>query len=144
MRRRRLKLQRGQGLVEYALILALVAIVAIVVLGLIGWATQGMTGLVVGVLNGPGGSSSSSSNLTIVSVRCQPGVKIEVDISTTYPASELRLRNDAADWFWDGVPSSTFIVSGLSPEYSCPRAVVVQHRISGSIAAAGVEQVIFP
>jgi Flp pilus assembly pilin Flp len=143
MRKRRLQRQHGQGLAEYALLLALVAIVAIIVLGLLGWAAQGMMGLVVGVLNGPGGNSASSSHLTIVSVKCQPGVKIEVDISTTYPASELTLRNDAADWFWDGVPSNTHIVSGLAPDYSCPRAVVVQHRTSGNIAAAGVEQVKF-
>lgn len=137
--------QRGQGLVEYALLLALVAIAAIAALSLIGWISQGMIGLVVGDLQGSGRSVSSSSYLTIVSVRCQPGVQIVVDLSTNYPAAELTLRNDAPDWYWDGVPTSnSHIVSGLAPNYSCPRSVVVQHRKSGNISAAGVQQVVFP
>jgi len=137
--------QRGQGLVEYALILALVAVVAIVILGLIGWAIQGMTGLVAGALQRPGGSVASSSYLTITSVQCQQGVKIVVDLSTTYPANELTLRSDAADWYWTGIPLNNYhIVSGLAPSYSCPRSVVVQHRPSGAIAASGVQQVVFP
>ena len=137
--------QRGQGLVEYALLLALVAVVAIVILGLVGWAIQGMTGLVAGALQRPGGSVASNSFLTVVSVQCQAGVKIVIDLSTTYPANELTLRSDAADWYWTGLPpSNSHIESGLAPSYSCPRSVVVQHRPSGAIAAAGVQQVVFP
>lgn len=138
--------QRGQGLVEYALILVLVAVVAIGILSLIGWAAQGTMGLAVGALRGgAGGASSSSSYLTITSVQCQPGVKIVVDLVTSYPADELALRNNAADWFWTGVPSSnSHIVSGLAPNYSCPTSVVIQHRLSGNITAAGVQQVVFP
>jgi hypothetical protein len=137
--------QSGQGLVEYALILVLVAVAAIVILGLVGWAAQGVMGLAVGGLRGPGSSASNSPSLAITSVRCQAGVKIVVDLVTAYPASELTLRNDAPDWYWDGIPTSnSHIVSGLAPNYSCPRSVVIQHRKSGNITASGVEQVVFP
>ncbi len=140
------RVQHGQSMVEYALILALVALVAIVILSLVGWSAQGATGLVVGALKGPGGKVSSSSSLVILSVKCQAGVKIVIDLYLGPEASpsDLYLRNDAPDWAWDGSPSSIPIVSGLAPNYSCPRTVVVQHRKSGAIAAAGVQQVVFP
>ncbi len=138
--------QRGQGMVEYALILVLVAVVAIVILGLVGWSVQGVTGLVVGAVQGSGANASSGSSLVIVSARCQPGVKIELELALGPGVSlnELTLRNDAPDWYWEfgTVPTSNPVVS-LIPGLSCPRSVVVQHQESGAIAAAGVQQVVF-
>jgi Flp pilus assembly pilin Flp len=139
----RRKSQQGQGMVEYALLLALVAVVAIGILSLVGYAAQGTMGLAVGALRGTG-TGSGSSFLRITSVKCQPGVKIVVDMiaDATISASDLTLRNNAADWFWQGVPSSTSqIISGLGPNYSCPTSVVVQHRKSASISVAGVQLV---
>ena len=51
MRRNNLKkVQRGQGLPEYALIIALVALVAVVILGIVGLAATRNFGLVAGAL----------------------------------------------------------------------------------------------
>ncbi len=137
----------GQSLVEYALVLALVALVAIVILGVVGWTVQGVTGLVVGGISGPGKSVASGSSLAILSARCQPGVKFEVQLyrGPGVALTDLALRHDAPDWYWgiDEVPTSDLIVAAI-PGLSCPRSVVVQHRKNGSIAAAGVEQVVFP
>ncbi len=135
--------RRGQGLVEYALILALVAIVAIAILGALGWVIQGVVGLVVGGVQSPGSSVASSSHLTILSARCEPGNKIVVDFATDLPLEELSLRNDAPDWFWSGYPTSTHIEMGI-PGLNCPRSVIIQHQKSKAIAAAGVQSFVFP
>lgn len=132
--------QRGQGLVEYALILVLVAIVAIVILGVLGYVTQGGFGLVLGGLQSPGRAVASSSHLTFLSVQCKPGVNIHVQFSTDLPLTELSLRNDAPDWYWTGYPTSTDFTMGI-PGLSCPRSVVIQHQKSGAISAAGVETI---
>ncbi|GEM_PF-6800498 len=129
--------QRGQGLVEYALILALVAVVAIVILGVLGWVVQGGLGLVLGGLQAPGSSVASSSHLSLLSVQCESGNRIVVDFSTDLPLNELTLRNDAPDWYWTGYPTSTHIDMGI-PGLSCPRSVIIQHQKTGAISAAGV------
>lgn len=142
---RKKRASHAQGLVEYALIIALVALLVIGVAGLLGWVLQGGLGHVVGALLGPRNQASSSGHLTILKVECEVGNKIVVDLSTTYPAAELTLRSNAADWYWDGVPgSNSHIESGLAPDYSCPLSVVVQHQKSGNIAASGVALVDFP
>jgi len=131
--------QRGQSMVEYALAIVLVAVVAMGILGLVGNVAQGSLGIAVGALRGSGASSASSASLTFAApVTCKQGVSIHVVLSTTLPLTELSLRNNAPDWHWQGYPIATDFTSGLAPNYSCPTSVVVQHRASGAIAAAGV------
>lgn len=61
------KTQRGQGLVEYALILVLVALVVIVAAFLVGQATQRIFGIVLGAT---GGSTGTSGDLYIAEAYC--------------------------------------------------------------------------
>jgi len=61
------KLQQGQGLVEYGLILVLVALVVIVAAFLVGQATQRIYGIVLG---STGGKADSGGNLQIVGAWC--------------------------------------------------------------------------
>src|SRR5437762_1048151 len=93
--------QRGQGMAEYALILALVAIVAIVILGALGWSIQGVTGLVVGAVSGSGKSVASGSSVAILSAKCQAGVKFEVQLyrGPGVALTDLALRHNASDWY---------------------------------------------
>src|SRR5258707_3531580 len=111
MRRRS---QQGQGMVEYALLLVLVAVVAIGILSLVGYAAQGTMRLAVGALRGTG-TGSGSAFLRITSVKCQAGVKIVVDMvaDPSISASDLTLRNNAPDWFWQGAPTSTTQITSL-------------------------------
>jgi len=64
--KRNRKLQRGQGFVEYALVLVLVALVVIVAAFLVGQATQRIFGIVVGSVGGKG----SSGDVQIVAAWC--------------------------------------------------------------------------
>src|SRR5258708_32696339 len=61
------KLQQGQGLVEYGLILVLVALVVIVAAFLVGQATQRIYGIILG---STGGKADSGNNLQIVAAWC--------------------------------------------------------------------------
>lgn len=57
------KSHEGQGLAEYAIIIALVAIVSAVILGLVGWAVQQNYGVITGALGGKKEVHSASNFL---------------------------------------------------------------------------------
>jgi Flp pilus assembly pilin Flp len=128
---------RGQGLVEYALIIALVAIVSIVTLAVIGPAAQRIFGLVTGAL----GTRANTSSLVTFDVnqhaRCGylagTGTGFYMQFYATVPASQLQISTDnnvvltlAAD---SGLPGR-YVLSQLLDSGDntgkCPRSVVIQ------------------
>jgi pilus assembly protein Flp/PilA len=80
--------KRGQGLVEYALILVLVAIVVMVILALLGPAIGNVFSNIVAAIENAGGGGTitgvtASINHGIVTVRVWTSKDIEVSVSST-------------------------------------------------------------
>ncbi len=158
--RRLRKYQRGQGLIEYALILILVAVVVIAVAGLVGLAVQRLYGLVAGAL---GTKYDTVGHLTIDApgARCwhmsptsdypQGFIGIDLHGITDIPFADLTYSTegsvgtdlDGKDASVEGNPSAPnykvqYILS-KTPPFTCPRVVVIQAK-SGAIAISPVTE----
>jgi pilus assembly protein Flp/PilA len=151
--------ENGQGLVEYALILALVAVVAIAVLGLIGFGIQRVYGL-IGAAMGAEHDTSGAVVLQITTAQCvavqSSGLTgLWVVGVTNVPVSELVGSTEMGiGTGMGGAPSpvtsngpGTFRFNPLLANSAdltvCPRAVVVQSS-DGAITLAPVEAVLVP
>jgi pilus assembly protein Flp/PilA len=147
------KHERGQGLVEYALILVLVAIVVIVVTSLMGQGVQRIFGLITGAL-GEKHNASGGETITIEYAECyvhtgsNPRTGLWIVGTTDVPLNELTGSTNLA---YDGPistnpleggASGTFtynpeLKAGVGDESLCPRSVVIQSK-RGAIAVSPV------
>jgi pilus assembly protein Flp/PilA len=100
------KREKGQGLVEYALILVLVAVVVIVVLGLLGPTIGNVFSNVLTVLRNPGASASSCAT-------------VPTDCGYTACAIDLHTCNitGTRDVAWGA--NSTFIYLQMTNSFVC-------------------------
>ncbi len=151
--------ESGQGMVEYALILALVAVAAMTVLSLVGLSVQRSLAVVAGVM-GADHDMNDRAILQIVTAQCiavassgltgmwVTGVT-DQDISTLTASSEQGI-NVGVDGLSAGVVASgpnTFQYNPLLAYRAdvgvCPRTIVVQSA-SGAVAIAPVDVVVMP
>jgi Flp pilus assembly pilin Flp len=136
---------KGQGLVEYALILSLVAVVVIVIIGLVGMASQrnfGVIGAVFGAKRETPGTLSFNYHPQCGYITGQ-GTGFYAEISTNIPITDLQVSTDTGF-----ITALTPIAGGykiqpiLSPSEDlgvCPHGLVVQ-----SSKAYGGETIVYP
>jgi Flp pilus assembly pilin Flp len=148
---------KGQGLVEYALILSLVALVTIVVTFLLGQAAQRVYGVTAGAL-GAKYNASGAETITITSAQCiaeqssnrtgmwvlfesnvNPGDLIAGTdkIVDGMIANGAAINSHGAGYTYNPLLSDSSADTGL-----CPKAVTIQTK-SGAIAVAPVEVVYY-
>jgi Flp pilus assembly pilin Flp len=159
--------QQGQGLIEYALILALVAVAAIVILGAVGVAVQRVIGLTAGAL-GAHKNSQVAQVINITAADCfvidvgssymggafaangYTGLFIKVD--TNVPLDQLNMAGTESmlkmPLFEDqstivpppGISHYTFRIdlATYTDATRCPHSSVVQ-SLQGAIAVSPVE-----
>lgn len=128
------KMQRGQGLVEYALILVLVALVVIVAAFLVGQATQRIFGIVLGAT---GGTTGTSGDLYIAGAYCYMSASRSITsiyvmvhsaggTADLYASDDLQATNmtdvNGGPWPWrsyGGDASGTLLPTpGTSPNFA--------------------------
>jgi Flp pilus assembly pilin Flp len=137
MREKKLRRKRsaaGQGLGEYALILALVAIAVIVIIGLVGQAVQRGYGVIGAVL---GAKHEVAGELTFTYLpQCgrvvDQGTGFYAEISTSVPMDELTVSTDTGfNYGLTPIAGGYKIYVKLTPGDTeeldlCPRGLVVQ------------------
>ncbi len=109
---RKSSVEKGQGLVEYALILVLVAIVVIAVLLLVGPAVSGVFARVTAALNptaitGVSGDRTGGGNGNSVEVTITTSLSIDVTVSDTQNATDQTTLCNR---------SCTVTMSGVGPD----------------------------
>lgn len=146
---------KGQGVVEYALLLALVALAAVIVLGILGRAIQGGIGVVAGSLGGTQDAHEETGTIEILNAQCfavqsQHLTGLWITGITTLSVAELTAgTNLGMGTGMDGLPSpvtagdapGTFrfnpLISNTRADVGlCPKGAVVQGQ--GLIAVAPV------
>ena len=137
---RRGKKEKGQGLVEYALILGLVAVASIVIISLVGPSINRSYGVVVGSLHGKKNASSvpaGSTNIIYVTgtTNCAISGSTTV-VNVTLQTSSDILKEDIV-FSMDNkiVPSSTtgavgtwaaqVQVAAVADKTKCPQSIVI-------------------
>ena len=153
------RIERGQGMVEYALILALVAVVAIAGLSLVGLGVQRNLAVIAGVM-GADHDTSDRAILEITTAQCiavgssgLTGLWVvgvtDQDIAWLSASNEYGI-NVGVDGLAAAVSASgpnTFQYNPLlaySADISaCPKTIVIQSA-SGAIAVAPVDVVVMP
>lgn len=149
-RNRTRKSQRGQALVEYTLILALVALVVIIAAFGIGLATQRIFGVVLGAT---GGKVNSGAALTIVSATCTlDTLSNNTGLTIQGPTTEVDPNALSASYgsagLGQGIYSGTFSIISQAFNYNvvltnkadasfCPTSVTVQDA-HGAISVSQV------
>jgi len=146
---------RGQGLVEYALILVLVTIAAVVILGAIGLAVQRLFGVGLGVLGGSRNVQTSQQYIYFDSSwlpTCQfvsgQGTGLYTEFYTDIPISEITVSTDkgfvltvstAGAYHYIAQP----LLTSLNDTSICPLSIVIQSskKYGGVIAVAPVKKV---
>jgi len=152
-----MKLRRGQSLVEYALLIALVTIVIIVVIGFVGLGLQRVYGLIAGVLGAQHDTLGGTHQVIITRAECsivqtnmsgagQTGIWVEGTASD--PLGNLSGSTDAGgigsvSAYGGGFVFNPLISGTTANPLSCPKAIVIQST-SGGIAIAPLQVVVYP
>ncbi|MBE2196675.1 MAG: hypothetical protein IAE83_21070 [Anaerolinea sp.] len=146
---------KAQGMVEYALLLALVALAAVIILSILGRAIQGGIGVVTGSLGGSHDANEEKGAIEILTAQCfavqsQHLTGLWITGITTHSVAELTAgTNLGMGTGMDGLPSpvtagdapGTFrfnpLISNTRADVGlCPKGAVVQGQ--GLIAVAPV------
>ncbi len=146
---------RGQGLVEYALILALVAIVVVVIISLVGFGLRRNFGLLGGIFGAKYNDTASATGtqITITEAHCYASVpqgKVGLWILGTVdgaPASDLvgiteRDLTSVVEADGGGFKYNPLIADSLDLSL-CPKSVVIQAK-DGATAFAPIIAELLP
>jgi Flp pilus assembly pilin Flp len=153
------ELEKGQGLVEYALILALVAIVAVVALSIFGQGVQRVFAITTAALDGRHDTTGAqivqittaqciavqSSNVTGLWVVGVTNLDVTTLTGSTEQSVGQGLGGAASPVTTNGPGGFKFnpLLAYEANTSVCPQAVVIQSS-DGSIALAPVEAVLVP
>jgi len=143
-------MRRGQTLVEYALLIALVAVVVIIVVGTVGVGAQRIYGVVAGALGAKRDATGGDQTIVIDTALCvvvrnlsnpaasQTGVWVtgttNIPVGQLSGSSELGIGSVSGNGP-GGFRYNPLLLNGGADASACPREAVIQ-SVGGTLAVA--------